>query len=426
MALFSDLHVLEKKQLAQLRRLFSSILPSNKFYQEKYSGLDLNAALQSLDAFKEVIPITSKAEVVVDQQMHPPYGRILTWPLPAYSRYSQTSGTSGQPLRWLDTAESWEWMLHAWRRIFDACGLKKGDRLGFAFSFGPFLGFWTAFDAAVSLGYLAIPAGGLSSVARLKMFRDNRIDALLCTPTYAIRLGEVARSEGIDFTDSPVKAVIVAGEPGGSLPATVRQIERLWPGCHVYDHHGMTETGPVSYECPDNSDILRIMGDNYLAEVVEPETLQPITPGTPGELVLTTLGRTGSPLIRYRTGDLVCEATDAAGNNAEMALAGGILGRTDDMYSIRGVNIYPAAIDAIVRTFNWIAEYQVVISKSKGMHEMAIVVEPFPDHQGPPALLQALETELTVRLALRIPVRGAASGELPRFEMTAKRRPEAD
>lgn len=418
---YKDRQEMQQEQLAALNTLFRTILPDNSFYQTKFAELKEEDAFNSIEDFQRRVPFTLKTDLVTDQISNPPYGSNLTRPLRDYVRYNQTSGTSGQPLRWLDTAESWEWMLRGWRRIHLNCSLKAGDRLGFAFSFGPFLGFWTAFDAAVQLGFLCIPAGGLSSIARLKLFQQNQIDALLCTPTYAIRLGEIAQTEGVEFKDHPVRSIIVAGEPGGSLPEVVRRIEGLWPGARVYDHHGMTEVGPVSYECPENRGTLRILSDNYFAEVLDTQTRQPVKPGEPGELVLTTLGRYGSPLIRYRTGDLVQENTSAAGDNPELALQGGILGRTDDMCSIRGVNIYPAAIDSILRKFDWIAEYQVNISTSRGMHEMAIKVEPFPEHAGKQELLTTLENELRAQLTLRMPVHEVGAGELPRFEMKARR-----
>src|SRR5207344_1229543 len=136
------------------------------------------------------------------------------------SRLHQTSGTSGKPLRWLDTPDSWSALLDCWTINYRVVGLRQGDRLFFPFSFGPFLGFWTAFEAAARLGYFCLPGGGMSSVARLRLLLDHQTTVILCTPTYALHLSEVAREEGIDLASSAVRAVIVAGEPGGSIPAT--------------------------------------------------------------------------------------------------------------------------------------------------------------------------------------------------------------
>src|SRR5262249_10659580 len=152
-----------------------------------------------------------KAELCADQQAHPPHGEGLTYPLDRYCRLHQTSGTSGQPLRWLDTRESWEWALSCWDAMFPMVGLRQGDRLFFPFSFGPFLGFWPAFEAAVRQGYFCLPAGGMSSDARLRLMLENDITVVFCTPTYAQHLAEVAHQEGFDLARSKVRALIVAG-----------------------------------------------------------------------------------------------------------------------------------------------------------------------------------------------------------------------
>ena len=196
------------------------------------------------------MPLTRKEDIVADQQAEPPYGSNLSFPIAAYNRFSQTSGTSGVPLRWLDTPESWQWMLDNWKQVLAAAEVKPGDAIYFAFSFGPFLGFWTAFEAACQIGCRCLPGGGLSSLARLQAMRDNAVQVLCCTPTYALHLGQLAAENGFDYSDSAVRKIIVAGEPGGSVPATRERIEKAWPVAKVCDHHGMTEVGPVTYQCP--------------------------------------------------------------------------------------------------------------------------------------------------------------------------------
>ena len=289
------------QQLAQLRRLLAAILPANRFYRQKLSGLDTR--LSSLDDFRR-FPFTTKAELSADQRAFPPYGSNLTYPAAACTRFHQTSGTTSAPLRWLDTPESWQSMVESWKRIYRLAGVRSGDRIYFAFSFGPFIGFWLAFDAAQQLGCLCLPGGGLSSHGRLKAIIDNAAGVLCCTPSYAIRLAEVAAAGNMDLRSSPVRSIIVAGEPGGSIPATRRRLEQLWPGARVFDHHGMTETGPISHQCPAQAGVLHVIESAYLPEVVDPAG-NPVPAGEMGELVVTTLDRLASPLLRYRTGDLV-------------------------------------------------------------------------------------------------------------------------
>src|SRR5438270_925295 len=139
-------------------------------------------------------------------------------------------------------------MFGCWDQIFDITGVGSGDRLFFPFSFGPFLGFWTAFEAASRRGLWCLPGGGMSSAARLRFLLDHAATVVLCTPTYALHLAEVATREGIDLAGSPVRALIVAGEPGGSIPATRRRIEEAW-GARVLDHSGVSEAGTMAIEC---------------------------------------------------------------------------------------------------------------------------------------------------------------------------------
>ncbi len=203
--------------------MLATILPGNRFYATKFAGIDLaRAALADL-------PFTTKADLLADQETNPPYGSALTYPLARYARMHQTSGTTtGRPLRWLDTPESWDWMLGCWRQIFRLIGLRHDDRLCFAFSFGPFLGFWTAFESASRAGHFILPGGGMSSSARLRFMLDHSATVVFCTPTYALHLAEVAAADRVDLPSSPVRMLVVAGEPGGSIPATRQRIESAW------------------------------------------------------------------------------------------------------------------------------------------------------------------------------------------------------
>jgi len=411
---------IEADQLEKLRALLSALPGHNPFYSRKLRGVEHVADLES---FSARVPFTTKRELIDDQHLNAPYGSNLTYPLDRYTRFSQTNGTTGTPLRWLDTPESWEWMCGNWMRVFGAANVGAGDRIFFAFSFGPFLGFWVAFEAATRMGCLSIPGGGMRTSARLRAILDNEATVLCCTPTYALRLGASAIEEGLDLSHSKVRRIIVAGEPGGSIRATQARIEELWPGAHVVDHHGMTEVGPVSYSCPKRDRVLHVIEASYFAEVIDPSTASAVAPGDRGELVLTNLGRTGSPLIRYRTGDIVqrgatqpCECgTD------DLALEGGILARTDDMIVVRGVNLYPSAIEDILRGCDGVAEYRVEIRTERSLSELSIQVEPLRPDLRETSLAHRLESALRDALGLRIPVSIVPQGALPRFEMKAQR-----
>jgi phenylacetate-CoA ligase len=421
----------------RLAELLRTILPLHRFYARKFAGLPLDDW--------HSLPFTTKDELLASQAETPPYGELLTFPLDRYVRLHQTSGTKGAPLRWLDTPESWDWMLGCWRKMFDIVGVTAADRLLFAFSFGPFLGFWTAFESATRMGCLTLAAGGLSSGARLRMLLDNRATVVLCTPTYALHLAQFAKEQGVRLDASTpgycVRCLIVAGEPGGSIPATRARIEQAW-SARVFDHSGMTEIGPLAIECPANPGGLHILEDDYYAEVIDPQpfvagvgTPTPVNsaikasdsrglstdPGHEfGELVLTNLGRRGSPLIRYRTGDLVrIDPNPCPCGSKHRRLAGGILGRTDDMLAIRGNNFYPSALENVIRRFTEIVEYRVEIDRSSPLVEMRIDIEATP---GAAANLAArLSDAIRDELLFRAEVALVVPGTLPRFEMKAQR-----
>lgn len=412
-----------QRQLEQLRGLITAVYSSNPFYAPKLDEARSPWKIMSLGDFFCGFPFTTKAELVADQQAHPPFGSNFCEPLDHFTRLHQTSGTSGAPLRWLDTPASWRWVMDTWETIHHASGVTAEDRIFFAFSFGPFLGFWSAFAAAEKMGALCVPGGGLSSVARLRAILDLGATVLCCTPTYALHLAEVAAKEEIDLSASKVRIILVAGEPGGSLPATRARLESLWPGARVADHHGMTETGPVTFQCSARPTVLHVVETSFLAEVIDPATGQHREAGETGELVLTPLGRLGMPLLRYRTGDLVKTARDTVCECgcSELALEGGILGRVDDMAIIRGVNVYPGAIEQIIREVGGVAEYQVRLTTVESMAELRVEIEPYAWCQDGKTLSQQVESALQATLNLRIPVTAMPPGALPRYEMKAQR-----
>ena len=237
---------LEAHQYACLQQLLAAVVPANSFYTNKLLESGVGDGIGSVSDYVSRTPFTVKQELVDDQLQYPPYGTNLTYPVEEYTRQWQTSGTSGSPMRWLDTPESLSWMLDSWETVYRSADVTVEDRVFFAFSFGPFLGFWTAFEAAGRIGCLCLPGGGMSSLARVRAILDSQMTVICCTPTYAIRLAEVASAEGIDLSKSRVRRIIVAGEPGGGIPATRSRIESLWPGAKLVDHHGMTEIGPAS------------------------------------------------------------------------------------------------------------------------------------------------------------------------------------
>lgn len=408
---------LRSNQWRKLRSILVTVNGAGGFYASKFQTAKVVvSSMNGVEDFIQQVPFTLKEELLADRLAHPPFGTHLTQPLESYTRFCQTSGTSsGQPVAWLDTPESWEAMLKCWRHVYDGADLVAGkDRIFFAFSFGPFLGFWTAYEAANG-HYLTLPSGGLSSQARLEMMARYGATVLCCTPTYALRLGEmIGEASGVEHLSLRVQKIIVAGEPGGSIPEVRARIEKLW-NARVYDHHGMTEVGPVSYETTAVPGQLVVIEEAYLAEVIDPATGLEVNEGECGELVLTTLDRTAGPLLRYRTGDWVKKRLW----QGRLALEGGVLSRVDDMVVVRGVNVYPSAVEAVVRQFSEIAEFMVEQRKVDAMDEIELLIE-VPGNVSK-ALIKRLEAKLRDTFSMRIPVRLVEADSLPRHEFKAKR-----
>ncbi|PYN77137.1 MAG: phenylacetate--CoA ligase [Candidatus Rokuibacteriota bacterium] len=389
------------------------LLASNPFVARKWRAAGVVALddLRTWDDFRR-LPFTRKSELVDDQAAHPPFGTNLTFPLERYVRVHQTSGTRGAPIRWLDTQESWEWWARCWGFVLRGAGVGPADRVFFPFSFSLFIGFWAGFEGARALGALAIPGGGQDSPTRLAWIETLGATVLVCTPSYALHLLEIARARSIDLAKLRVRTTVHAGEPGAGIPAVRARIEEGW-GARAFDHAGMTEMGAYGYECAAQAG-LHVTESEFIAEVVDPATG---APARDGELVLTNLGRVGSPIVRYRTGDRVrlAEAPCGCGRTFQR-LEGGILGRLDDMLIVRGVNVFPTAIEGIVRRFVDLDEFQIEVFRAGELEEVRVLVE-LEDAAGASRVQEALR----VGLGIRLEVATVPRGSLPRYELKARR-----
>ncbi len=410
---------MERARLDRLNDMLGEVLRTNEFYRRKLEGrfaLPL-AGPEPLSG----LPFTTKQELVDDQLRHPPFGSDLTYPVERYVRVHQTSGTTGRPMYWLDTEASWDWWGECWKTVLEATGVGSEDRIFFPFSFGPFIGFWSGWEGARKVGALAVSGGGQSTQQRLKSLLDYGATVLVCTPTYALHMAAEARRSGMNLArDSAVRVTVHAGEPGASIASTRQRIEEAW-GARCFDHTGATEVGAFGFACEAPAEEVHVNEDEFIAEVVDPESGASLPDGARGELVLTNLGRVGSPAIRYRTGDLVepRRGTCACGRDS-LVLRGGVLGRVDDMVVVRGVNVFPSAVEGIVRRFPEVEEFRVDVVQSDGMAELKITVE--PGAAGAPAgLAEGVVESVRDNLHIRPVVEVVAPGTLPRFELKARR-----
>jgi phenylacetate-CoA ligase len=405
---------LRAQQWARLQAQARAIHPANAFITRKWASAGVTRAddLRGWDDFAR-LPFTRKTELVEDQAACPPFGSNLTYGLDQYVRIHQTSGTTGAPIRWLDTAESWDWWLRCWGFVLSAAGLGPGDRIFFPFSFGLFVGFWAGFEGARALGALAIPGGGQDTAQRLVTLETLGVTAICCTPSYALHLAQSARERGMDLQKLGVRTTVHAGEPGAGIPAVRARIEELW-GARAYDHAGMTEMGAYGFECEAQAG-LHVNETEFVAEVIDPDNG---APAREGELVLSNLGRHGSPLLRYRTGDRVRVATDACPcGRTFLRLEGGLLGRVDDMLVVRGVNVFPSALEGIVRRFPAVDEFMIEVYRRHEMDEVRLLLEV----AGGGNLAAQVQEAVRIQLGIRVETVAVPTQSLPRWELKARR-----
>jgi phenylacetate-CoA ligase len=418
---------LRRLQDEKLRRLMNE-LATNHFYQERFQAAGIKSTdVREFADLRRALPFTTKDELVQEQLAHPPFGRLLTYAPSHYQYFHQTSGTTASPLKWLDTNEDWETWMRCWACVYRGAGVSERDRVFCAFSFGPYVSHWSAIGGARFIGALTLAGGGMNSEQRLRTIFDNRCTVLVCTPTYALHLAEVARQRGLNLRDSAIRLTIHAGEPGASVPNVRKQIEEAW-GARCYDHAGATEVGAWAFDCEARDDAIHLNEADFIFELREMKSGEVFSVeeaasniDAQGELVITNLGRAGMPVLRYRTGDLVEVSNEPCACGRSFArIKGGVIGRADDMLIVRGVNLYPSAVDNLLRSLPHIIEYEVLIRRLADMDDLLIKLEtddaqPFAETER--ATLEAFRTQF----AIRVSIQQAEPGSLPRYEFKARR-----
>ena len=417
---------LRELQVRRFGRQLAYAYENSPFYRRKLddAGIDPDGIERLADVRR--VPTTDKAELR-DAQTGDLflYGDLLATDPGDVTEYHQTSGTTGQPVRQADSWRDWEWWGDCWATVLWAQGFRPDDRVFFPFSYNVFVAFWAAHYACERIGAEVVPGGNLSSAQRVVKIDDLDVTAFASTPTYALRLAEVAREEGIDPTDTAVSRIVCAGEPGASVPGTKARIESEW-GADVYDHAGATETGAWGFSCTGEAIGLHMNEAQFLVEVLD-EAGEPVSPGEIGEVVVTPLDRAAQPYIRFRLRDRV-ELADPevcdCGRTYRFA-AGGVLGRDDDLRKVNGVLLAPTAIEDTVRAVEYVAdEFRVVIEAhpAKDIDQVRVIAERTPDAaRDDRAIATALRAELKGATNLSCRIEVVPYEALDRFELKADR-----
>jgi phenylacetate-CoA ligase len=414
---------LEQIQFTKLKSLLEKVYRSNPFYIKKFKehGVSPGDVRTLNDIVK--LPFTTKIEFQEDQVKNPIFGTNLTEPLENYVRFLQTTGTTGKPLKWLDTKESWTWNGRCSAMSLWAAGVRPSDIVFFPFGFGPHAAYWGLFEGALQIGAMAIPGGGWDTLQRLECILDNRVTVVACTPTYALRLAEAAQEKQLDFRKSAVRILVDGGEPGALVPSIKKRIETLW-NAKFFDYIGLTEVRAHSFQCNMQESAVHVTESEFIPEVIDPDTGVHVEGGEIGELVLTNLGRSCSPAIRFRTHDMVKfkKGQCACGRTFRM-LDGGILGRKDDMIIIRGINVFPSMVGNIVQKYLSVGDEYRIIAYTKGsLSQLKILLDLSDESRKTREKMENdLVLDLRSTLELRVDVETVAPNTLERSDYKSKR-----
>ena len=416
--------VLRAYQDQKLREQVAHAYQNSPFYRRKMDEAKVKPeAIRTLDDLPR-LPFTTKEELKESQAQHPLWGDFLAVPMEDVLRIHMTSGTTGRPVLILDTPEDWHGFYHSYARSLWAFGVRKSDLVMTAFSYGPWIGFWSGFYAAQDVGATVLPSGGMSTDQRIDMLLNYPITVLGCTPSYALYLAEQARKRGIDLAkEAKVRITWHTGEPGASIPATQKLIEKAY-GAKVYDLPGLTEIAAWGFGCEAQNGNIHVHEDYVYPEILDVETGKPVQPGQQGELVFTSLYRKAMPLLRYRTKDIVKLAeTPCECGRSLVAIQGGVIGRLDDMKKVRGVIVYPSRIEEIVREVAGVDEFKVVLRRVQGLDDILVQLDPSPGLAGEQlaGLQEKVSQDLRLGLGIRCTVEVVQSGSLPRWDHKARR-----
>jgi phenylacetate-CoA ligase len=414
---------LDQLHLRRLQRLVKYAYENIPMYRDLYDKANVKPEdIKTLDDFAKKIPAIDKPDVVRYQSDNPPFGGSIVRDSEEYiTFYFQTSGTTGTPLKevgyyrdMLSTGWVFKWWAH---------GIRPIDIFYVAFPFGTFMAFWCAYYDAVALGAQVITSGGLTTEQRVRQIVELKPTVLLATPTYAMRIAQVAKEMGIDPVKSSIKFVTSAGEPGYVLPTIREATEKAW-GARALDLYGLSDLwGSTSWHCPSHLDRLHLT-ETIAYPLVLDEEGEIIPEGGKGEWVLTNYA-TVMPLIKYRTHDVVewhKEPCDCG--RTWVWLRNGVLGRTDQMVTIKGTNVYPTAIQTIVGEMEGLSEnLEVHIVTGEGGDAVNVKVEPTPEVPTDKyeELRANLANELRYKIGVAIKVEIASPQSLPRYEVKAKR-----
>lgn len=419
---------LKEIQLQKLQHLLKFAYENSPFYRRKWDEAGVRPEdVKTLEDFQK-FPVLKKSDFEKDQEEFPPYGSACTSPPNTQSKYWQTSGSTGKPRLWSDTKEDLENDIFKISRFLYSAGVRPGWRAFYAFPYPPFNGFWLTHYSTDAMGCQNVPKGSIATTTWLGMIKNLAGTApslLATTPTFAMRQIEVAKEMGVNPHELKISVICMAGEAGATVPATKKILEEAW-GAKIFDLYGSTENGAIGSMCDSQSELEEpsdhLFMDYQLVELIDPDTCQPVEPGQPGAICITSLSKFGMPCIKYSLGDLVrIEEGSPCGCGRTLPLIkGGIQARADDMIIVKGENIYPSLIEECVRSVAGLSiEYRI----QKTLMSATILVEAAPDIPKAeyPELAKTLQARIKDKAYVNLEINVMEPNTLPREMAKTKR-----
>ncbi|HZX96300.1 MAG TPA: AMP-binding protein [Myxococcales bacterium] len=396
------------------------------FYRRKWTAAGVSPdTLRTLDDLAR-FPVVQKHELRAAQAGAPPFGDYLCIPPDQIARIHGTSGTTGRPTVFGISADDWERIGEAHARILWGAGIRPGDRVMICSFFSLYLGSWGALKGVERLGATAFPFGaGVAgqTLMAVQWARDLKPTAFYSTPSYALHFADAARKEGIDPRSLGIRILFFSGEPGAGIPSTRKLIEDTFGGICV-DMGSMAEVTPwmTDGECAHRTG-MHLWQDIVYTQVCDPQTHQPVPYGQEGTPVYTHLERTSQPMIRLLSGDRALWTDEPCPcGRTYPRLPRGIYGRIDDMIIVRGENIYPSAIEEVLRAVpGFGGEFRIIVSRKERMDELLVRAEFAPDVADMGAFERTLHERLRAKCGVRPRLELVPQGTLPRTEFKAKR-----
>ncbi len=411
---------LRSLQLERFKAIVSRCHSNVPVYRARMESAGIEPAdIESLDDVKK-LPFTVKA----DLRDNYPFG-LFASPMSDIVRLHASSGTTGKPIVVAYTKADIDVWTQVIMRSFAACGLCNKDIIQNSYGYGLFTGGLGAHYGAEGLGATVIPTSGGNTERQIMVMRDFCVTAICCTPSYFLHLAERAADMGVDMRQLQLRAGVFGAEP---WTEQMRLRIQQTTGIKAYDIYGLSEIiGPgVGCECQAQRGI-HIFEDHFYPEIIDPETCQVLPDGSEGELVLTTLSKMAMPMIRYRTRDITRIETEPCVCGRTIRRIRRIERRSDDMFIIRGVNVFPSQIEtALLQAEGLLPHYQIILTREKGLDNIEVDVEVSPEiFSDKVSAMEELQRKISHSLehilGLRVKVKLVAPNSIPRSEGKAKR-----